>query len=153
VSFHRKILVMGLPGSGKTTVAAALVALLDAVRFNGDEVRANVNKDLGFSEPDRIEHASRMGWLCDQVVKSGGFAVADFICPTPETRAAFTAGGPAFVVWTNRVQAGRFEDTNRMFVPPDHVDVEVLREGTPQYWAEQICRRVHPLGTQCRSHG
>ena len=46
-------------------------------------MRDDVNKDLGFAEPDRIEHARRMGWLCDQMVKVGDFAIADFICPTP----------------------------------------------------------------------
>ena len=145
MSFHRKILIMGLPGSGKTTLAAALVVRLNAVHFNADEVRHNVNKDLGFSEADRIEHATRMGWLCDQVVKTGGFAVADFICPTPETRSAFIAGGPAFLVWANRVQAGPFEDTNRMFIAPEHANVVISPEGTPQYWAEQICRHVRPV--------
>ena len=78
-------------------------------------MRANVNRDLGFSEFDRIGHARRMGWLCDQVVKVGCFAIADFICPTPATREAFTRGGNAFVIWVDRIQAGSFEDT---FVPP-----------------------------------
>src|SRR3954469_20917146 len=108
----RKILIMGLPGAGKTTLTQALAPRLNAVVFNADEVRANINKDLGFSEADRIEHARRMGWLCDQVVRTGGVAIADFICPTPETRAAFSAGGDAFVVWVNRIEQGRFEDTN-----------------------------------------
>ena len=82
----RKILVMGLPGAGKTTLSKVLAPRLNAVHFNADDVRANVNKDLGFSESDRIEHARRMGWLCDQVIKTGCFALADFICPTPQTR-------------------------------------------------------------------
>lgn len=141
----RKILLMGLPGAGKTTLARALAPRLNAVLFNADEVRAHINKDLGFSEPDRIEHARRMGWLCDQVVKTGGFAIADFICPTPATRAAFLEGGEAFVVWLNRIKAGRFEDTNVLFVPPKDVEVEVLPEGTPEYWAEQVAIKVRPI--------
>src|SRR5438067_10560570 len=116
---HRKILIMGLPGAGKTTLARCIAPQINAVLFNADEVRANVNKDLGFSEADRIEQARRMGWLCDQVVKVGCFAVADFICPTPSTRAAFTAGGAAFVIWVDRINAGTYEDTNRMFVQPE----------------------------------
>src|SRR6266850_233864 len=99
---QKKILVLGLPGAGKTTLAMQLAPRLNAVHFNADDVRTNVNKDLGFSEPDRIEHARRMGWLCDQVVRVGCFAIADFICPTPETRAAFLQGGEALIIWLNR---------------------------------------------------
>ena len=89
--FSRKILIMGLPGAGKTSLARSAAPRLNAVHFNADDVRREINKDLGFSESDRVEHARRMGWLCDQVVKTGYFAVADFICPTPEARAAFAA--------------------------------------------------------------
>jgi hypothetical protein len=86
-----------------------------------------------------------MGWLCDQVVGVGCYAIADFICPTAETRAAFMAGGEAFVVWVDRIQSGRFEDTNKLFVPPERHDLRVTAEGTPEYWAEEVVRRVRPL--------
>jgi cytidyltransferase-like protein len=138
---NRKILIMGLPGAGKTTLAKALVPLLNAVHFNADAVRANVNKDLGFSLEDRIEQARRMGWLCDRVVETGAFAVADFICPTEETRAAF---GEAFVVWVDRIKEGGFADTNRMFVPPQRCDVRVTAEGAPAFWAQRIYERLLP---------
>ena len=85
VSTVRKILVMGLPGAGKTTLAKALAPPLNAVHFNADDARANINKDLGFGHPDRIEHARRIGRLCDRVVNSGTYAIADFICPTEDT--------------------------------------------------------------------
>jgi adenylylsulfate kinase len=140
-----KILIMGLPGSGKTTLSKALIPRLNAVHFNADDVRANINKDLGFSESDRIEQARRMGWLCDQVVKVGGFAIADFICPTPATRRAFLAGGEAFVVWVDRIKVGAFPDTNRMFVAPDRFDLRVPAEGSPEYWAEQTVKRLQPV--------
>ena len=141
----RKILVMGLPSAGKTTLSKVLAPRLNAVHFNADEVRANVNKDLGFSEDDRIEHARRMGWLCDQVVQVGGYAIADFICPTPATRAAFSAGGEPFVVWIDRIKQGPFEDTNRLFLPPEHFDLRVTPEGTPEYWAEQVMTHLRPV--------
>src|SRR5258708_28587311 len=102
----RKILVMGLPGSGKTTLTRTLAPRLNAVVFNNDEVRANINRDLGFSQEDRIEQARRMGWLCDRVVEAGGTAIADFICPTPETRAAF---GDAYIVFVDRITESRFD--------------------------------------------
>jgi adenylylsulfate kinase len=136
---------MGLPGSDKTTLARIVAARLNAVHFNADEVRQNVHKDLGFSAADRIEHARRMGWLCDQVVKTGGFALADFICPTAETRAAFFQGGPGFLVWVDRTQSSRFPDTDRMFEPPAEFALRVTAEGSAEYWADQIAQRVRPV--------
>src|SRR6202451_4932866 len=109
---QRKILIMGLPGAGKTTLASALAPLLNAVIFNADAVRANLSRDLGFSHQDRVEHARRMGWMCDRVVEAGGTVIADFICPTEQTRLAF---GGAFKVWLDRIEAGRLEDTNPRF--------------------------------------
>jgi cytidyltransferase-like protein len=138
---QRKILIMGLPGAGKTTLANALAPLLNAVVFNADAVRANLSRDLSYSHEDRIEHARRMGWMCDRVVEAGGTVIADFICPTPETRTAF---GAAYTIWVNRIAAGRFEDTNRMFIAPERFDLVVSVEGTPQYWAEQALARLRP---------
>jgi cytidyltransferase-like protein len=137
----RKILIMGLPGAGKTTLAKLLVPRLNAVHFNADDVRANVNKDLGFALEDRIEQARRMGWLCDRVVEAGTHAVADFICPTVATRESF---GDAFVVWVDRITTSRFPDTDALFEPPKHWDVRVEPHGAPAYWAERICEKVLP---------
>lgn len=130
---RNKILIMGLPGAGKTTLARALAPRLGAVLFNADAVRENINKDLGFSPQDRLEQARRMGWLCDRVVEAGGVAIADFICPTAEARDAF---GPAFVIWMDRVKEGRFADTNRLFTPPSHYDLRVVEKGSPEWWAD-----------------
>lgn len=139
---NHKLLVMGLPGSGKTTLVRRLVPLLRAVHFNADNVRQNLNRDLGYSLDDRIEQARRMGWLCDQVTKAGVFAIADFVCPTPETRAAFDARGQAFTIWVDRIEKSRYEDTNRMFIAPDRFDVRVAREGRPDYWADMIVEQL-----------
>jgi adenylylsulfate kinase len=115
-----KILVMGLPGSGKTTFAKKLSKRLAAVHFNADEVRGTINKHLGFSETDRLQQAFTMGWMCDQVGKAGAVAVADFVCPTPMTRQMF--GADALVVFMDTIKAGRFADTNRVFVPATSPD-------------------------------
>jgi adenylylsulfate kinase-like enzyme len=129
----RKILIMGLPGSGKTTLAELLVPKLGAVWFNADEVRNEINKDLGFTKEDREEQSRRMGLLCDWVNKSGQYSVADFICPTPETRKIFN---PDIIIWVDRIKEGRFEDTNKIFQPPKNPDL-ILKEGTPEEWCKK----------------
>jgi cytidyltransferase-like protein len=138
---NRKILTLGLPGSGKTTLTRVLEPMLNAVVFNNDKVRAKINRDIVFPMEDRVEQARRMGWLCDCVVESGGTAIADFICPAPQTRAAF---GNSFIVVVDRIPASHIEDTNRMFVPPARHDVQVAPERTPQYWTEQIFKVLGP---------
>ena len=106
---------MGLPGAGKTTLAKKLSKLIGAVHFNADEIRQNINKDLGYSESDRLEQAKRMKWLADKVVEAGHDVVVDFICPTDETRDAF---GECFLIFMDTISAGRYEDTNQLFKPP-----------------------------------
>ena len=138
----KKILVMGLPGSGKTTLSKAIVPRLNAIHLNADDIRANIHKDLGFSHGDRIEHAQRLGWLSDKIAQSGNYVIADFVCPTAETRAAF---GDAYIVWIDRIKEGRFEDTNRLFSPPKTYDIRVPAAGTPDYWAERISRALLPI--------
>ena len=104
---------MGLPGSGKTTLAKELAPLIKAIHWNADAVRSNINKDLGFTMEDRIEQSRRMGWLCDTVNQAGYNVIADFVCPTEETRAAF---GDCTLVYMDTINEGRFADTNKLFV-------------------------------------
>jgi cytidyltransferase-like protein len=139
---HRRILIMGLPGAGKTTLARLLAARLGAVHFDADQVRANVNRDLGFSLADRIEQARRMAWLCDTVVAAGQRAIADFVCPTAATREAF---GPAYTVWVDRIRASRFPDTDSLFQPPGQFHLRVTAEGPPEAWVERILRDLVPV--------
>ena len=136
-----KILIMGLPSSGKTTLATALARELSCVHFNADEVRKEINKDLGFSVADRIEQARRMGVLCNIASRYGAHVIADFVCPTPETREAF---GAHFIVWVDRIKEGPFEDTNKLFVPPENHDVRVDGKFGMQYYAEEIAKIIAP---------
>jgi adenylylsulfate kinase len=119
-----KILIMGLPGSGKTTLAKYLADILDAVMWDADDVRKHINHHLGFTVEDRLQQAKTMGYLSDRVSRDGAVVIACFVCPTPEAREAYgTFGAPDVTVWMNTIKAGRFEDTNRVFVPPEKPDV------------------------------
>ena len=84
------ILIMGLPGSGKTTLASELAPLINAKRINADEVRKNAN-DWDFSEEGRTRQAKRMADLAQKIKEQGNHVVADFICPTPKARSLFPA--------------------------------------------------------------
>ena len=135
----RKILIMGLPGSGKTTLAEKLVPKLNAAWFNADAVRQDIYSELGFAPEDRLKHATRMGKLCDWSKMGGCYVIADFVCPTKETRNAFN---PDFTIWVNRIEKGRFEDTNKLFEKPENHDIE-LNEGTPDVWCQMVLEKLN----------
>ena len=118
-----KILIMGLPGSGKSTLAEPFAQLVNGVWLNADAVRKEYN-DWDFSPEGRIRQAQRMRYLADGVVRAGRVAVADFVCPTEQARAEFA---PDYTVWMDTIKSGRFEDTNKMFQPPEHVDYHVSK--------------------------
>ena len=117
----KKILVMGLPGSGKSTLAEPFAKLIGGVWLNADRVREEYD-DWDFSPEGRMRQAMRMRYLADGVIKAGKIAVADFVCPTEKARVEFAAD---YVIWMDTIQAGRFEDTNRMFEKPTKVDYHV----------------------------
>ena len=112
---------MGLPGSGKTTLAKPFAELLGAVHLNADSIRDEYD-DWDFTPEGRIRQAMRMRYLADGVVKAGKIAVADFVCPTEKARQEFA---PDFTVWMDTIKEGRFEDTNRMFEPPKNYNYHV----------------------------
>ena len=109
-----KILIFGLPGSGKTTLATPFAELIGGVHLNADVIRERY-KDWDFSPEGRIRQAQRMRHLADGVVMGGKIAVADFVCPTDRARQEFD---PDFTVWMDTINEGRFEDTNKMFETP-----------------------------------
>tara|TARA_B100000989_G_scaffold281558_1_gene245914 strand:+ start:2142 stop:2567 length:426 start_codon:yes stop_codon:yes gene_type:complete len=109
-----KILIFGLPGSGKTTLAKPFAELIGGIHINADEVRTRYD-DWDFSLDGRIRQAQRMRHLADGVVMAGKIAVADFICPTEKARQEFD---PNYTVWMDTIKEGRYEDTNKMFEKP-----------------------------------
>ena len=117
------IQIIGLPGSGKTTLAKELVEHLGAIHLNADEVRDFVNYDLGFSHEDRIEHSRRLGGMARLFDNQEFDVVVDFVCPTLETRKAF--GQADVVVFMDRIQESIYKDTNLMWVRPENTDVVI----------------------------
>ena len=130
---------MGLPGSGKTTLASKFVPLLKAKWVNNDEVRKAAN-DWDFSEEGRIRQAKRVADIAEKFKKEGNYdyLVADYICPTPQTRKLFNAD---YVIWVNTIKEGRFDDTNKMFVKPEKFDFEVTTQDA-ELWANKIVEKI-----------
>ena len=131
------ILIMGLPGSGKTTLANVLGPMLNAKRLNADDVRKEAN-DWDFSEEGRKRQAKRMAEHALKLKNDGNYVVADFICPTPEARSLFQAD---FVIWVDTIKEGRFEDTNQMFIKPEKFNFHVTSQDA-KYWAPKILKEI-----------
>ena len=128
---------MGLPGSGKTTLAKELSPLLNAKRLNADEVRKKAN-DWDFSEEGRKRQSKRMAKHALKLKDEGNYVVADFICPTPEARDLFPAD---YIIWVDTIKKGRFDDTNKMFVKPDKFDFHVTTQDAKN-WAPKIYKDI-----------
>ncbi len=128
---------MGLPGSGKTTLANELAPLLNAKRLNADEVRREAS-DWDFSEEGRKRQAKRMADFALRLRKDNNYVIADFICPTPEARSLFPSD---YVIWVDTIKEGRYEDTNKMFVKPDKYNFHVTTQDAKN-WAPKIYRDI-----------
>ena len=127
------ILIMGLPGSGKTSLAKILTPMLNAVWLNADKVREEAN-DWDFSELGRSVQANRMKRLAQDARDNNRNVVADFVCPTEDTRKDFNAD---YTIWMDTIKVSRFEDTNKMFETPSKYDFKVTHKDADM-WAYLI---------------
>ena len=118
MSYHSRILVMGLPGTGKTTFAEELrKQLVDkgytVTWFNADQVRSLYN-DWDFSMEGRKRQSERMRSLGTKSMTD--FTICDFVAPTKEIRNIFSAD---YVIWMDTEEKSIYEDTNSVFENPD----------------------------------
>lgn len=116
-----KILIMGLPGSGKTYLAQRIQEKVGCAWFNADEVRRMAN-DWEFSEEARLRQAGRMLNIANYEKSHGRTVICDFVCPTEQTRNIFNAD---IIIWMDTISEGRFENTNQIFKAPDDWDIRI----------------------------
>ena len=150
-----RILIMGLPGSGKTTLAGALKKYLElhgeisysralseptdsSVKvnwFNADDIRRKYN-DWDFSNDGRIRQSIRMFQFSMEA--GGDYVICDFVAPLVEMRNNFKAD---WTIWVDTIREGRYADTNKAFIEPEHYDFRVTEQDADK-WAEFIGQHI-----------
>ena len=135
-----KILIMGLPGSGKTYLAERLQPLLNAAWYNADVVRKMAN-DWDFSSEGIIRQSMRMKTFADFEKSNNRYVICDFVCQTRTTQETFDTD---ITIWMNTISEGRFEDTNKMFEEPLNVDflITEMNEDNHHDIAKEILKNV-----------
>ena len=157
----QKILIMGLPGAGKTFLATALKKFLEtnsSIRhmpmsravnmemapityscsvdwFNADEIRKRYN-DWDFSNEGRIRQSLRMADFA--LSCTSDYVICDFVAPLVEMRNNFKAD---WTIWVDTIAAGRYEDTNKAFVEPEVYDFRITEQDAEK-WAEFIGNHI-----------
>jgi hypothetical protein len=131
----QRILIMGLPGAGKTTLAKALSEKIDAMWFNADDVRKQYN-DWDFSHEGRIRQSNRMRDLADD--SHAKFVVVDFVAPLVEMRNNYKAD---WTIWVDTIREGRYADTNAMFQEPEFYDFRITEQDAEK-WSDFIAEHI-----------
>jgi adenylylsulfate kinase len=132
-----KILIMGLPGSGKTHLAQRLQKHLNCSWYNADKIREMAN-DWEFSQEARIRQARRMRNIADYEKGCGHTVICDFVCPTEMTRYIFEAD---ITIWMNTIVASEYQDTNKLFEDPTDFDY-IIEKFISDEAIEQMAKRM-----------
>ena len=136
----QRILIMGLPGAGKTTLAAKLQEFMNnnsmsVTWFNADEIRKE-HDDWDFSETGRIRQSKRMYELSTKVETE--YVIADFVAPLVEMRNNYKAD---WTVWVDTIREGRYADTNKMFIEPEVYDFRINEQDADK-WSDFIGQHI-----------
>jgi hypothetical protein len=151
----QRILIMGLPGAGKTYFAERLKTYIEGhitsidensltpisdakitvAWLNADEVRRHYN-DWDFSQEGRIRQSQRMRDLADEA--NTDYCIVDFVAPLTEMRNNFKAD---WTIWIDTIEKGRFEDTNKLFVPPEVYDFRITEQNAEK-WVEFVGEHI-----------
>jgi hypothetical protein len=136
----QRILIMGLPGAGKTTLAQWILEHLQNEKkkvmwLNADDVRKKYN-DWDFSHEGRIRQSLRMRELADS--HDTDFVICDFVAPLVEMRNNFKAD---WTIWVDTIREGRYADTNAMFVEPEVYDFRIT-EQKAEKWGEFVAAHI-----------
>lgn len=131
---------MGLPGSGKTTLAKRIIAKMESSNrtvtwLNADEVRKEYD-DWDFSIEGRIRQSLRMNELAKKAETE--FVVCDFVCPLPEMRKNFD---PHFIIWLDTVTSSQYKDTDNMFIRPEGYTFKLLAKDAEK-WGDYIAINI-----------
>jgi len=128
---------MGLPGSGKTHLAKRLHVHLNCAWYNADKVREMAN-DWDFTDAGRRRQSERMNTIATFEAVRGRTVICDFVCPTGETRKEFNAD---ITIWMNTIEAGRFDDTNKIFEEPTNFDY-IIESFQSDEWILDLANRM-----------
>ena len=136
-SFPKKILVMGLPGAGKTFLSKELKKIIPIIHLNADEIRKHFD-DWDFSKEGRLRQADRMKRFSDYIYSEEISPLADFVCPLDETREILN---PDIIIWMDTEKKGRFENTNKIFQKPKKFHFRITSKNA-KYWSNYIKERI-----------